>query len=124
MQQDAQFAAVELGALRTIVASGITVLQENLRLLAEALEIAAADGHATDRAVFAGILERALQALQFDDMAVQLIDRVQARLLQLDQRLRGDNPFPPAVLPLHSAADRGHAVAFGSDAPDSAVELF
>jgi hypothetical protein len=123
MREHAQFAATELGCLRVIVTTGITTLQENLHLLTERQEAAARQGDPMDPAV-ATALERALQAVQFDDMAVQLIDRVNARLMQLDRVLLADSPMPPAVMPLHSAANRDRAVTFGEDAPGGDIELF
>jgi hypothetical protein len=123
MRQDAQFAATELGCLRAIVTSGVTVLQENLRLLAERLAVASREGRTMEAAVSTA-LERALQAVQFDDMAVQLIDRVNARLMQLDRGLDAGSTAPPTVLPLHSAADRDRAITFGEGAPGGDIELF
>ncbi len=127
MRQDAQFAAAELSALRSILTSGVTVLQENLRLMAKRLELGSQPGVATDvasRDTVATALDRSLQALQFDDMAVQLIDRVNARLLQLGQALRAEHPNPPEVIPLHSAADRDRVVKFGDDGALGEIDLF
>ena len=127
MRQDAQFAAAELSALRSILTSGVTVLQENLRLMAKRLELGSQPGVATDAAArdtVAAALDRSLQALQFDDMAVQLIDRVNARLMQLGQALHAEHPNPPAVIPLHSAADRDRVVKFGDDEVLGKIELF
>lgn len=143
--QEARFASVEMASLQSIVTSGIAALQDSFRNLAgqiEAMSIAAGrtrgrddslDFETTGRiavqdqepfAQLSSELDRALQAVQFDDMATQLIGRVIERLGRIECSLDSGASEPLPVPPLHSAADRPHLVTFGIETTTGDAELF
>ncbi len=143
--QEARYATVEMTSLQAILTSGIAALQDSFRDLAEqihAMTIAAAPTPeradsldcktleriaVQDQATFARLsseLDRALQAVQFDDMATQLIGRVIERLGRIECGLDSGAAEPLAVAPLHSAADRPQQVTFGNETTTGDIELF
>ena len=142
---EASLAAIELGTLKIMISSGIAVLQDSIGNLAKLLHDAPPgdDGNcgpcstdptemrasamadhtlpqSTPRSILQSELQRTLVAVQFDDMAMQLIDRVKERLARIEAAFHSGEPVP--VPPLHSAADR--AVDFRGDANSGTVELF
>ncbi len=143
MRLEAQHAATELGSLRVIIASGVATLQDSFQNLAAQIDstsvkagpgpgrVAAIESERSEHGTVVSLsqasrlrseLDRALQAVQFDDMATQLIERVNQRLGRIESGLQSRTGQP--VPPIHSAADRARAVDFRGQAHSGEVELF
>ncbi|MFN0302523.1 MAG: hypothetical protein ACKVQU_19490 [Burkholderiales bacterium] len=143
--QETRYATMEMTSLKAILTSGMAALQDSFRNLAgqiHSMNVAAggapdradtldAEGlpqwAVQDQATYAQLsaeLDRALQAVQFDDMATQLMDCVIERLGRIECCLDSSTSPPLPVPPLHSAADRPRQVTFGNDTTTGDIELF
>ena len=143
--QEARYATKEMASLKAILTSGMAALQDSFRNLAEqihSMDVAAGgtpgraesldseglvrlavQGQAT-YAQLSAELDRALQAVPFDDMATQLIGCVTERLGRSDCGLEASTTAALPVPPPHSAADRPRIVTFGNDTTTGDIELF
>ncbi len=137
-------ATKEMTSLKAILNSGMAALQDSFWNLAEqthSMDVAAggtlgrAESLDSERLVRLAVqgqatyaqlsakLDRAIQAVQFDDMATQLIGCVTERLGRIDCGLDASTTAALPVLPPEPAADRPRIVTFGNDTTAGDIEF-
>lgn len=121
-------ASVELERLDVLVASAIGALQASFQTVALGAGVLPGGSPGTDREIqqmeLATALDSGIRALQFEDMATQLIRRVRQRIEAVGQAIESGDMSGLSPQEIHSVADRGTALKFGTNDGAADVELF
>jgi len=126
-------ASLELDRLDVLLVSAIGSLQASFHTVASGAGALARQAPRSDcaggedpseRARVAAALDSGIRALQFEDMATQLIRRVRERIAAVGHAIEAGDLSDLRPREVHSVADRGTALDFGINDGAADVELF